>query len=164
MADESRFEQIVVDIIAALSAITAGADYHYQPDAVVPVEKYSKAHLDTSKGIIYFVRDSGDETALIDQDEFGREAKECEVFVLACYLDQRSTTNPFDQPTPLRRTIRNRMVRDIEKKLAEDYRRSDLAVNTQLTDVRRAIADAPEAWVVAELAFRIIFVHDPDSP
>lgn len=161
-ASESIVEQILANVKTQLAAIREGNDYHYTP-TVERVDDYTMANLDSSAGeVIYLVRDTGDERAASDPAEFGENAREFDIFVLAAYKDTRDGTNPYTASAPISGTIRNRMIRDITKKLLVDVSRGGLAILTSVFEPKRD-ADV-EGWIVAEIPAVVLFHFEDGAP
>jgi len=162
MPSESIAEQIAANIKTELEAIVAGTDYHYTPQIVARVEQWRLEDLDASRKHFYLLRDTGDESVFEGESEFGEVEKLLEFFILAARLDKRTTLSAFKESTPSKGTIRNRIVRDVEKKLREDMSRGGLAMTTEVTDVKREIF--VDGWVLVELAVIVQYSHAFDTP
>ncbi len=161
---ESIVEQILANVKTQLEAIVSdrGANWWYTPDAVARVDRWDTKYLDMAKGeVIYLVRNTGDERPA-DQDHWGSRSRELDVFVLVAKRDDRADVNPYIAKAPLSGTIRNRMIRDVEKKLYTDITRGGVALSTDVREPNRDQAAA--GWVVAEIPVTVTFVHTKAAP
>lgn len=112
---ESKAELIVDTLRDTLAEIVGdnGATYWYTP-TVVRHYDFDETCLDPSLDTIY---------VLVPDAEEKREGSTCEieadqrVSIAACHRFEPATERPFDADEPIRWTIQNRMVRDIEQKL-----------------------------------------------
>lgn len=163
---ESIVEQIVAAIKTDLEAIVgdSGTNYWYTPDIVVRVDEYRNAHLKEIYDTIYLIRETGYERTTDIAAAFGEVGAMLEVFVMALTKDPRNADerDPFDATT-LAGTYRNRMVRDVVKKLESDRTLGGLAFNVEYSGVGRDFEE-PEGWIVAEIAFDVHYIHTLETP
>lgn len=157
-AAESKHEQIARAIVATLSAITAGADYHYTSDRVVRVAFFTDKPFDTSLGeSVYFLRPGDEEffeEGTGDASTGGAMRAEAEFYLVLARQHKAATENPYQEEEPTRWQVCNRMVRDAMRALFED-------VNLGLTFVQNIITDSlvvdraryMDGWALAELRF-----------
>jgi hypothetical protein len=162
---ESLVEQAVAAIKADLEAIAGdnGTNYWYTPEAVVRVDEYRSAHLKERYDTIYLLRETGPERT-IPGAAFGEVDAIVEQYVLMARRDGRNADerDPFDAST-LSGTIRNRMIRDVVKKLESDYTLGGLVFNVEYKSVERDFQE-PEGWIVAEVAFDVTYSHSRETP
>jgi hypothetical protein len=162
---ESLVEQIVAAIKTDLEAIAGdyGTTYWYTPDIVVRVDEYQNAHLKDVYDTIYLLRETGNErTAAIAA--FGEVGAAFEVFVMVLLKDDRNADerDPFDAST-LSGTLRNRMIRDVIKKLEGNRTLGGLAFDVEYSGVGRDFQE-PEGWIVGEVAFEVSYIHALGTP
>ena len=162
-ATESIPEQILENVKTQLAAIREGDDYHYTPDAVVRVDHFVEGDLDTSTGtVVYLVRNTGDERQSANAAEFGKNARDFDVPVLVAYKDTRDGTNPHKASDPISGTIRNRMIRDVTKKLLADESRGGLAIETNVLEALREFDIA--GWIVGMVPSVVLYHYDRTAP
>jgi hypothetical protein len=159
---ESIVEQILAGFKTDLEAIEGdgGATYWYTADKVTRCDVFHRDLLVPQYDTIYLIRDTGDERAATAQ--FGYEGRELDVPIQVHTQDRRGETDPH-RATTLAGTLRNRMIKDVVKKIESDPRRSDLAINTATGDALRDLA-APEGWIGAELLFTVNYDYKRGSP
>ncbi len=93
---------------------------------------------------------------------FGETADALDVFIMLAAQDKRGDKDPFTADL-LSGTIRNRMVKDVVKKLEGNYTRGGLSYNTVRGNVRRDFVE-PRGWILAEIHFVITYQHDLGEP
>ncbi len=162
---ESLVERIVAAVKTDIEAIAGdnGTNYWYTPDIVVRVDHYEREHLKEAYDIIYLLRETGDER-IANFAAFGEVSSIFEIFVMAMQKDTRNADerDPFDAST-LSGTIRNRMLRDVIKKLEGNHTVGGLAYNLEYTGVGRDFEE-PAGWIVGEVAFDVTYTHDMENP
>jgi hypothetical protein len=161
---ESIVEQILAGFKTDLEAIAedGGTTYWYTPDIVTRCDVFSRDLLVSQHDTIYLIRDTGDERPTTTA-EFGEDARDLDVWIQLHTQDKnRGETDPH-RATTLTGTLRNRMIRDVTKKINSDHMRGGLAMQTNLTDVLRDLA-APEGWIGTELLFTVTYNHELESP
>ena len=159
---ESRHEQIAEAIIAALSTIVAGTDYHYAPDRIVRTTFFTEAPFDPSLGEgVYFLR-PGDEE--IKEESTGSQLGEAEFFLVVARRHQVATENPYQEEAPTRWQVCNRMIRDVLKKLFSDVTLGGLAINIITDSLVIDRARYMSGWAVAELRFVVQYSFLVGSP
>ncbi len=163
---ESIAEQILAKIKTELEAITedSGATYWYTPGKVVRVDYFdSKTVIREGYGNpVYLIRDTGDEDENSDFATMGGMASDLGVFVMVAYQDDRGNHDPFTAET-LSGTIRNRMLRDVQKKMETDHTRGDLAINASRFSKRRDFVE-PAGWILGELHFVASYTYTRGTP
>jgi hypothetical protein len=163
---ESIVEQILAAIKTSLEAITGddGTTYWYTPGTVVRTDYFdSRQMFRTGFGdYLYFIRDTGDENETVDPTAFGERADDLDVFIMLAAQDTRGDRDPFTA-TLLSGTIRNRMVKDVVKKLEGDLTLGGVAFNIRAGLKRRDFVE-PEGWILAEVHFIVTYYHTLGSP
>lgn len=163
---ESIAEQILAKIKTELEAITGdnGAAYWYTPGKVVRVDYFNSKTVfkDGYGNPIYLIRDTGDEDENSEYATMGGMASDLGVFVMVAYQDDRGERDPFTATT-LSGTIRNRMLRDVQKKMETDHTRGSLAINTAQFSKRRDFVE-PAGWILGELHFVVSYEYTRGTP
>jgi hypothetical protein len=162
---ESLVEQIVAAIKTDIEAISEdnGTNYWYTPDIVVRVDEYHSAHLKEAFDIIYLLRETGDER-VSNIAAFGEVGGIFELFVMVMQKDSRNADerDPFDATT-FSGTIRNRMIRDVVKKLEGNHTLGGLAYNAEYRGIARDFQE-PTGWIIGEIALDVTYTHDMETP
>jgi hypothetical protein len=163
---ESKVEQILAAIKTSLEGITgdSGTTYWYTPGIVIRVD-YTQSRVVFSEGYgnpIYMVSDTGDDVPSTIAAEFGETGRSFSVFVLCAYQDDRGDRDAYTANT-LAGTIRNRMVKDITKKLELDTTLGGLVYNLEYLEVKRDFVE-PEGWILADAHFEVTYHHDIGDP
>jgi hypothetical protein len=159
MPAEELGEQVIADVISSLRAIVAGTSYHYTPGAVIRVSQFDERWLEEAgKQVVYMVRDTVGEVQVPPAAAFGNDVRDYSVFVMVAY-QHPDIEVPLNASIAAKGTIRNRMVRDVKKKLMEDQTRGGVAERTDIFEVERDFEE-PEAWIIAEIPV-VVRVHHP---
>ncbi len=162
---ESLVEQIVAAIKTDIEAIAGdnGTNYWYTPDIVVRVDEYRNSHLKEAWDIIYLLRETGDER-ITPYAAFGEVSAIVEMFVMVMQKDTRNADerDPFDATT-FSGTIRNRMIRDVVKKIEGNHTMGGLAYNVEYRGIARDFEE-PEGWIIGEIAFDVTYTHNMETP
>lgn len=157
MPSEELGEQVIEHVVDSLDEIAAGVDYHVTPVKVIRVTQFERNWLDESAGsVIYMVRDTVDEVMVPTAAAFGNDVRDYTVFVMLAHRDQ-AEENPFNASLTARGTIRNRMIRDVKKKLMVDQTRGGIAERTDIFEVARDFEE-PQGWIIAEVPV-VVRVH-----
>ena len=161
---ESKVEQIVASIKTDLEAITGddGATYWYTPGKVIRVD-YLESRVSFKDGYgspIYMVGDTGSDRPSATA-AFGETGRALGIFVLAA-AQHEDDRDPYTA-TVVPGTIRNRLVKDVVKKIESNRMRGGLALDTEYLDVKRDF-DEPEGWILAEIYFEVTYQHDIGDP
>jgi hypothetical protein len=92
------------------------------------VDEYRNAHLKEVYDTIYLLRETGDER-ISNFAAFGEVSATFDLFIMVLQKDERNADerDPFEATT-LSGTIRNRMIRDVVKKLEGNYTLGGLPV------------------------------------
>lgn len=120
---ESKVEQILAAVKTDLEAITgdSGTTYWYTPGKVIRVD-YTESRVQFKTGYgnpIYMVSDTGDDSPSPVAAAFGETGRSLGVFVLTAYQDTRGDRDAYTASV-LSGTIRNRMIKDVVKKIELD--------------------------------------------
>jgi hypothetical protein len=168
MGTESKVEQIVAAIKTDLEAITgdSGVTYWYTPGKVIRVD-YTESRVSFKSGYgnpIYMVSDTGPDDPDGESAATGEIGRSFGVYVLCAYQDDRGERDPYEATT-LSGTIRNRMLKDVVKKLELDRMLSGLAF---VYDVEHGEAkrdfEEPTGWILGEAFFEVTYQHDIGDP
>jgi len=163
---ESIVEQILAKIKTELEAISgdSGTTYWYTPGKVARVDYFdSKMVIKEGYGNpLYLVRDTGDEDENPEFATMGGMASDMDIYIMCAYKDDRGNKDPFTADT-LSGTIRNRMLRDIQKKMESDVTRGSLAIDTSRFSKRRDFAE-PQGWILAEIQFVVTYTYTRGTP
>jgi hypothetical protein len=127
------------------------------------VDEYRNAHLKEVYDVIYLLRETGDER-VNNFAAFGEVGATFEIFVMVMQKDDRNADerDPFDA-TRLSGTIRNRMIRDVVKKLEGNHTVGGLAYNAEYRGIGRDFQE-PEGWIIGEVALEVTYTHDMETP
>jgi len=171
---ESIEEQIFANIATTLGGIKANttatlpsgstAVYWYTPGEVARVDQFTRALFDGTTRIVYAVRDTSELEVSVADREFGKDAKELTVFILAGYRDERADNDPFTARPPRRGTIRHRMLQDLETALAVDPTRGGLAIWTEPGSPTKDFEEGVNGWILAELPVAVLYTHSIGTP
>jgi hypothetical protein len=107
------------------------------------------------------VSDTGYDRPSKEAAEFGETGRDFEVFVLCAY-QYEGERDPY-VATTLPGTIRNRMLKDVAKKIELDSTLGGLAYDTEYLDVKRDFKE-PVGWILGEVAFGVTYQHDIGDP
>ncbi len=163
MATESIQTQIRANIKTTLSTLVKDSDFHVTPDEVIQVDHFLRRWLDESADRIYMIRETSPDIEITEESTFKRVAREMTVFILVCErfdVDGWSPFNPVGTPPG---TIRDRMIRDVQKKLYVDTKRGGLAIDTLVEQVERDLEE-PAGWVCAEIPVIVKYYHTYTDP
>jgi hypothetical protein len=163
---ESKVEQILAAIKTDLEAIAGdgGTTYWYTPGKVIRVD-YTESRVQFKDGYgnpIYMVSDTGDDSATPIAVAFGETGRSLGVFVLVAYQDNRSDWDAYTAST-LSGTIRNRMIKDVVKKIELDRLLGGLVFDTEYLEVKRDFIE-PDGWILGEVYFNVTYQHDIGDP
>ena len=158
---ESNHWLIAEAIRAKLAAIVSdgGATYWYTPSYALRVTSYERLLADTSLTHIYALR-AGEElhgeqgTGSVSTGGSVRATAELNLLMLR--KDESATTNPFEEASPTREQIVDRMVRDVLRALWTDVTLGGLAINIAASSLfidRDVAIEGP--WAVAEARFSV---------
>jgi hypothetical protein len=166
MATESKVEQILAAIKTSLEGIAGddGVTYWYTPGKVIRVD-YTESRVQFKDGYgspIYMVSDTGDEARTPEAAGFGETGREFAVFVLCAYQDDRGDRDAYTADV-LSGTIRNRMIKDVAKKIELDRLLGGLVYDAEYLDVKRDFVE-PEGWILGEVYFAVTYIHDIGDP
>lgn len=162
---ESLVERISAAIKTDLEGITgdSGTTYWYTPGKVIRVD-YTESRVVFKTGYgnpVYMVSDTGDDGPGAVA-EFGETGRTLGVFVLCAYQDDRGERDPYEAST-LAGTIRNRMIRDVVKKIELDSTLGGLAFDVVYRDVKRDFEE-PIGWILGEVYFEVTYEHTIGAP
>ena len=163
---ELDVEGIVAAIKTDLEAIVGddGETYWYTPGKVNRVD-YTESRVQFKTGYgnpIYMVSDTGDDRPSAGAAAFGETGRAFDVFVLCAYQDDRGERDPYEA-TLASGTIRNRMIKDVVKKIITDRRLGGLVYDTVYLDVKRDFVE-PEGWILGEVFFEVTYQHAIGDP
>lgn len=163
---ESKVEQILAAIKTQLEAISEddGTTYWYTPGKVIRVD-YTESRVQFKEGYgnpIYMVSDTGDDGPHPIVAAFGETGRRLGVFVLTAYQDSRGDRDAYTATT-LSGTIRNRMVKDVVKRIELNRTLGGLVFDTEYLDVKRDFVE-PEGWILGEVYFDVTYQHDIGDP
>lgn len=167
---ESIHWQIAEALRAKLEAISEddGATYWYTPDRVVRVSQWDRILADTSLTQIYALRaaeETHGEQGTGSVSTGGSVQAAAEFYLLMLRRDESSTLNPFDEASPTREQIVDRMVRDFLRALWDDVTLGGLARNViagSLFVDRDVAIEGP--WAVAEARFSVDYDYLARTP
>lgn len=157
---ESRHWQISAALISALEAIEGdnGATYWYEPSRVVREAFSERLMADASLTHILALRaqeESHSEQSTGSSATGGVVGAVAEFTLLMLRRDERAT-DPFDEASPTRGQIVDRMVRDVLRAIWSDVTLGGLASNIvagSLVIDRDVAVEGP--WAVAEMRFSV---------
>ena len=161
---ESKVEQIIASFKTDLEAITGddGATYWYTPGKVIRVD-YLESRVSFNAGHgnpVYMVGDTGPDRPSATA-AFGETGRAIGVFVLTA-IQHEGERDPYTA-TIVPGTIRNRMIKDVVKKIEINRMRGGLSLDTEYQDVKRDFKE-PKGWILAEIYFEVIYQHDIGDP
>ncbi len=164
---ESKVEQILAAIKTSLEAITgdSGTTYWYTPGKVNRVDyTESRVQFKTGHGNpIYMVSDTGNDGTSPVPAGFGETGRAFSVFVLCAYRDDRGERDPYEAATLASGTIRNRMIKDVTKKIELDRTLGGLVMDTEYLDVKRDFVE-PKEWILGDVFFEVTYHHNIGDP
>lgn len=170
--DESVHEQVVATLVSKLAEISAVSEptvFWYTP-LVLAVEELDPRYLRPSDDVVYQVLD-GDSHPI--EETTGSFDEEGEVYIVAA---KKWKPTPYKAWTPYivytpsnpsPRTIRNRLVQDIQTKIYRDVTldMEDVTLNVEVKDVSRDLRfEQGEMWVAVELRVVITYSFRKDNP
>jgi hypothetical protein len=171
MPPESLVEQIAVGLTTKLASIDSaaegGAKYHYKVEQVLPVDDFHTDYLKNDVETFHMLR-PGDEFP--GERPSKRFHDKVEFFVLALHNWRPNTTNPWTLQPPIRRTIQNRLVRDVKVALYEEISKAPpLGVagvfNIEIPEVSRDIfIEEEHPWVPVEMRVLVSYEHRQNAP
>jgi len=165
MTTESIEEQIFANVQTTLEAIVAGDNYWYTPAIVTRCDQFTPDLLRNEYRVIYLIRDTSELVLVPASRDFGNDARELTIFILAAYRDERADQNAHTMKTPTRGTIRHRLIRDITRALYQDGTRGALAIDTEVLDPTKDFQDIGSMpWILAEVPVAILYRHGYDTP
>ena len=165
---ESIVEQIQAAIKTSLEAIAgdSGVTYWYTPTKVVRTDSFDSREMfrDGYGDYQYYINDTGDEDDTTDPAGSGEAANRLDVYIMLAAKDTGDDRDPFTA-TLLSGTIRNRMIKDVVKKLESD---STLGLggkvfNSKPERMRRDFVE-PEGWILAWVHNVVTYYHALGSP
>jgi len=162
MPAESIPTQIRAEIQTTLETIVADADYHVRASKVIRVDHFLREWLDKSFDRVYMIRDTSPEIESVDESTFTRVRRDYTVFIMLC-AQAPGDFDPFNPSGPHPGTIRDRMIRDVEKKLYVDPKRGGLAIDTNIEEPERDF-QGPAGWITAELPVVVWYYHTYGDP
>lgn len=167
---ESIHWQIVEAIRAKLAAIAGdgGATYWYTPTHVLRVSSWERMLADSSLEQILALRaqeETHGEEGTGSLSTGGSVRTRAELTLLMLRRDERDTTNPFEEASPTREQIVDRMVRDVLRALWDDVTLGGLAINVVAGSfiVDRDVA-VEGKWAVAEARFAVDYDYLAKTP
>lgn len=154
MADSVR-ERIMKNIQAALQAITVANGYANTLNAVERVLQQGQS---TKPPMAYVIEGDDDANDGPLAGSTGLTSRSLQVGVVLVVqqdtdIDARSASE-----------VMNSLVADVQKKMQEDYRRGDLAVNTEETSVSAVQIDEGMSVLSCTVAYRIAYRHSRLDP
>ena len=108
------------------------------------------------------VSDTGDDSPSPVSAGFGETGRSFAVFVLTAYQDKRGDRDAYTASV-LAGTIRNRMVKDVVKKIELGRRLGGLVFDTEYLDVKRDFVE-PDGWILGDVFFEVTYQHDIGDP
>ena len=167
---ESIHNQIIAALVTRLEALEedGGSTCWYTPNRVVVVNSYERLLADPTIKHIYALRPA-EETH--EEHHTGSSAAGgglraiAEFYLLMMRRDEREAMNPFEEATPTRATIVDRIVRDVLRALFLDVTLGGLAINiVQGSLVIDRDLDIEGKWAVAEARFGIDYEYLAGTP
>lgn len=127
---ESRHEQIILALKAALEGIVAdgGVSYWYSPDAVLRWPVCDASCQDSSLDTIFVLSPSD----VDDEQADSCSARALLRLDLTALHKFEGIENPFQQEAPIRETVQNRLERDVKKLLRTDTTLGGLALDVRI--------------------------------
>jgi hypothetical protein len=165
-AADSRAEQIMVALEEKLKSIAPGTPdgFHYRPDVVLPVDEPLLEHFDPKRAgrVLYLLffgddeRDAARTTGTVD--------KEMEVGIVAARRADvdRKSDDPYVGEIPRARTVRNRLIQDIEKALRADVTLGGLCWEIDLAHRNRQYY--VQGWDAVHVPFTVKYIHPRRTP
>jgi hypothetical protein len=163
---ESKVEQITAAVKTSLDAIVgdSGVTYWYTPGIVIRVD-YTESRVAFKDGYgnpVYMVSDTGPDDPANDSAGFSETGRSFGVFVLCAYQDDRGDRDPYTAAT-LSGTIRNRMLKDVVKKIELDRMLGGLVYDAEHGEAKRDFEE-PSGWILGEAFFEVTYQHDIGDP
>ena len=164
-AAESKHERIAAALATLLAGITtteldgAGVPkYHYAPDAVARVKWFDERDLAKEYEGLILIRADPD----VGSEEAAQTYTQIADFTLV-YARQagRAVTKVFDQDIPIAPTVSARLIRDMKRRIVENYKLAGIAENTEVVNEQHDVAwpgwdlgvieiQVTYSWAVAE--------------
>lgn len=173
---ESKYNQIMAALIARFESIESdnGTTWHYTPSKVIRYAAFTNDCLDDSiageETTLYVLVDKAEESEPMTQGPSGHERK---VMALDVVLARRFATpeRPFEQASPTRQTVQDRLIRDCQKALLKDTADgnsshfSGLALGVEVGEADRTAENTyHEGWAIAFQPARILYSHPVSTP
>lgn len=164
---ESLEERLEANLVTMLAEISAGATYWYTVNKVLRVDDFVTENLKTAHAgapldVIHQVL-AGDEFP--HEGTTGEFQKKYGLYVLAAKLWKPSSSSPYTIVAPIRRTIQNRLKRDIERRLYQDVSLLGLAENCEIKEINRSVyVDDTVLWAAIELRLDVSYSHQKATP